>query len=816
MELTGIYANVLAFKHLLRNVHFTLYCDHSALVHIMNGKKKPPTLRLKKLIENLSDFKFDIKFLRGKDMFVSDFLSRHPDSEESCSDPIIPVAFLMKEIELPQHSPKFLDWLNIMLDSREMVAYKESPFKECKCERIMNMNEPFQVLTRSMAKTVKADVPAMYPLNEDHKRPEMSQIGIIEVKDTEEVGQGEVQIVPNQQPDIEDNIMAGIDNTNIPDIVSRPVAQNVPKVNMTGLQVPPVLNEPIPMKPVKKATSVINYDPILTPVNIDVTLRGQLPPFDMEKSFDAIQTSVEQYPDLESLFRDDKPLFKPGTEISLFMKHIPKQKELDNFVNYLKQRVIHDCKVPLSVKGLKAEYHVDPYFKDIVKYLEKDYCRYVGKAQTVFKMQCEDYVLVNGVLFKIRYGKEDKGEPSLVLCIPEKYIPTVLYQYHTPLLAGHPGAIKLYDTIKQRYYFPGMFNLVREFVECCLECQSMKGKTDGPKIQYARIPLDTRTMARMSMDIKEMPESELGFRHILVCVCEFTNWMKTVPLADQKAQTIAMALYFKICCEYGTPKAIICDEAPAFQSVALQEYFKALNIQPIYISPMNHGSNRSERYIRTLNDIITKCLVGTGSKWSLYVPSATFAMNCQVSQVTGFSPFQMVYNKQPPDKLSFDFDPTKSGIKVDTPLYMIFMDQSKLLINQMIMRRKKYEAESQLVKESRKYPDVHGYAIGDLVLINHSPSSVLKAPSRKLKRDWVGPFKIQAIIDDSHYMISDWTGQLSHKRFHVNRLKPFSLSLGKVKDGKLQTVHNTRELFRIWKNIKEDIAIDKNSRHTQT
>ena len=816
LELTGIYANVLAFKHLLRNVHFTLYCDHSALVHIMNGKKEPPTLRLKKLIENLSDFKFDIKFLRGKDMFVSDFLSRHPDSEESCNDPIIPVAFLMKEIELPQHSPKFLDWLNIMLDSREMVAYKESPFKECKCERIMNMNEPFQVLTMSMAKIVKADVPAMYPLKGDHKKPEKSQIGIIEVKDTDEVGQGEVQIIPNQQPDIEDNIMAEIDNVNIPDIVSRPVVQNVPKVNMIGLQVPPVLNEPIPMKPVKRATSMINYDQILTPVNIDVTLRGQLPPFDMEKSFNAIQTSVEQYPDLESLFREDKPLFKPGTEISLFMKHIPKQKELDKFVNYLKQRVIHDCKVPLSVKELKAEYHVDPYFKDIVKYLEKDYCRYVGKAQTVFKMQCEDYVLVNGVLFKIRYGKEDKGEPSLVLCIPEKFIPTVLYQYHTPLLAGHPGVIKLYDTIKQRYYFPGMFNLVREFVECCLECQSMKGKTDGPRIQYARIPLDTRTMARMSMDIKEMPESELGFRYILVCVCEFTNWMKTIPLADQKAQTIAMALYFKICCEYGTPKAIICDEALAFQSVALQEYFKALNIQPIYISPMNHGSNRSERYIRTLNDIITKCLVGTGNNWPLYVPSATFAMNCQVSQVTGFTPFQMVYNKQPPDKLSFDFDPTKSGIKVDTPLYMIFMDQSKLLINQMIMRRKKYEAESQLVRESRKYPDVHGYAVADLVLINHSPSSVLKAPSRKLKRDWVGPFKIQAIIDDSHYMISDWTGQLSHKRFHVNRLKPFSLSLGKVKDGKLQTVHNTRELFRIWKNIKEDIAIDKNSRHTQT
>ena len=114
---------------------------------------------------------------------------------------------------------------------------------------------------------------------------------------------------------------------------------------------------------------------------------------------------------------------------------------------------------------------------------------------------------------------------------------------------------------------------------------------------------------------------------------------------------------------------------------------------------MNHGSNRSERYIRTLNDIITKCLFG--SSWPLYIAPATFAMNCQVSQVTGFSPFQMVYSKPPPDKLVFDYDPTKSGIKLDTPLYMLFMEQGKLLIDQMIMRRKKYEAESQLIRESR-------------------------------------------------------------------------------------------------------------------
>ena len=211
---------------------------------------------------------------------------------------------------------------------------------------------------------------------------------------------------------------------------------------------------------------------------------------------------------------------------------------------------------------------------------------------------------------------------------------------------------------------------------------------------------------------------------------------------------------------------------------------------------MNHGSNRSERYIRTLNDIITKCLVGTGSNWLLYI-AIHYSSSNLCYELSGFMCYnsisQMVYNQQPLDKLDFDFDPTKSGMKVDTPL-----------------------SDSQLIRESRKYPDAHGYAVGDLVLINHSLSSVLKAYPRKLKRDWVGPFKIQSIIDDPHYFIFDWTGQLSHEGFHINRLNPFFLNLGKMKDGKLQTVHNTRELIRIWNNIKEDNVVTKNSMQTQT
>ena len=100
-------------------------------------------------------------------------------------------------------------------------------------------------------------------------------------------------------------------------------------------------------------------------------------------------------------------------------------------------------------------------------------------------------------------------------------------------------------------------------------------------------------------------------------VCENTNWVQAIPLVDQKAGTIADAIFFRIICEYGTPKAIICEEGSAFTSDLMKMYFHAIfhamNVKPYYISPMNHGSNRAERYIRTLNDIICRNLTGIGN-----------------------------------------------------------------------------------------------------------------------------------------------------------------------------------------------------------
>ena len=494
----------------------------------------------------------------------------------------------------------------------------------CKQEKRL-LHDILNIMTRSMSKSKKTDVPAVYPLKGEHKKPEHVRPQSVEKqmvpiqfeqRDHDQLEQRD-QVEPGDIPDVVDLPKPNEVHTTPPKVYDHPVLQERPEIYPQRLKRPNSLLEPSSY-PQVMAKQLPKYEGLLKPQLIEIELRGRLPSYDVDKAIEKYPFTMD-IPSIEELKEKKRKLFHKIPEDTVFRRHIPKQVELDKFIDALKEKVIHDYNIPIRVKALRAEYKRSPYFRDIVKYIKTGYCSYVGKAQRLFKMLCEDYILMDDILFKIRYVKEQQGKPTLVLCVPEKYIPKILYQYHTPLLAGHPCVMTMYCMVRKKYYFPTMLPLIKQFVASCYECQSMKEKQPTPKVYYPRIPLDTRLMARVSMDIKEMPKSILGYTCILVCVCEYTNWIKAIPLVDQKAGTIADAIFFRVICEYGTPKAIICDEGPAFTSDLMKMYFHAMNIKPYYISPMNHGSNRAERYIRTLNDIICRNLTGIGDKWPLFV-----------------------------------------------------------------------------------------------------------------------------------------------------------------------------------------------------
>ena len=113
LEMCGLAINIASFAHLLKKVDFHTIVDHLALVHILKSKTDPATPIIKRLLEILSAYSFNLCYMKGKDMILSDFLSRQ-EIDKSDLHEIIPISFDMKAIlnekyyKLEEENSKYL------------------------------------------------------------------------------------------------------------------------------------------------------------------------------------------------------------------------------------------------------------------------------------------------------------------------------------------------------------------------------------------------------------------------------------------------------------------------------------------------------------------------------------------------------------------------------------------------------------------------------------------------------------------------------------------------------------------------------------
>ena len=76
LEMCGLPMNIATFLHVLKKVDFYAIVNHLAITHIMKSKAEPATTRIKRLLESLSPYSFNLYYIKGKDMVLSNFLSR--------------------------------------------------------------------------------------------------------------------------------------------------------------------------------------------------------------------------------------------------------------------------------------------------------------------------------------------------------------------------------------------------------------------------------------------------------------------------------------------------------------------------------------------------------------------------------------------------------------------------------------------------------------------------------------------------------------------------------------------------------------------
>ena len=92
LELCGLAINIASFSHLFKRVDFDAIVDHLALMHIIKSKAEPATTRIKRLVELIGSYSFNLYYMKGKDMILSDFLSRQ-GNDDSYPGEIIPISF---------------------------------------------------------------------------------------------------------------------------------------------------------------------------------------------------------------------------------------------------------------------------------------------------------------------------------------------------------------------------------------------------------------------------------------------------------------------------------------------------------------------------------------------------------------------------------------------------------------------------------------------------------------------------------------------------------------------------------------------------
>ena len=97
LEMCGLAMNIETFLHLLKKVDFDAVVNHLAITHIMRSKAEPATTRIKRLIELLSPYSFNLYYIKGKDMVLSDFLLRQK-TDNSNPHEIIPISFTLKSL----------------------------------------------------------------------------------------------------------------------------------------------------------------------------------------------------------------------------------------------------------------------------------------------------------------------------------------------------------------------------------------------------------------------------------------------------------------------------------------------------------------------------------------------------------------------------------------------------------------------------------------------------------------------------------------------------------------------------------------------
>ena len=341
LEMCGLAINTASFAHLLRKVDFNAVVDHLAITQIIRSKVEPATTRIKRLLEVLSSYSFNLYYIKGKDIILSNFLSRQKiDNSNPCE--IILISFGTRAVLKDKYYSLEGENERYMIQTR--LQMKASGVQLSEVQGSRKGLDPHKIPEKQPQPIVGSDI---------DRKPRLGQ-GRAGVR-------RKIKAPPSQY-------------TGPGSYESKPIIINGKAISAAD----PIL--PKPMMEIPRSEVLPSY---LLPQNRP----PPKPPEQLIKKQDMSDTKMdieENLPFQENIIseiydRPDKSYFQEPIELrnlvdtkNIIQQFLPKQTYIDEILEIIRKKVLKGTHLPLTIKEIQVGYLNSLYFKDIYLYLAQN------------------------------------------------------------------------------------------------------------------------------------------------------------------------------------------------------------------------------------------------------------------------------------------------------------------------------------------------------------------------------------------------------------------------------------------------------------
>ena len=293
--------------------------------------------------------------------------------------------------------------------------------------------------------------------------------------------------------------------------------------------------------------------------------------------------------------------------------------------------------VDLVLKNLKLKILGQP-FDEVLIMTDSRYKHYKTNEDRIF--------LKDGLMYRKYFGETGSVKYYQSL-IPKQLVKEVLRSLHGEF-GKHPGIFKTITACREKYYFPKMAQLIREWVISCEQC--IRESRIDPRL--TRLPLQnpnehiTAPEDAIQTDlVPELPPSG-GYENIVTAMDVFSRYLFAYPTANQDAKTIAKVLINIMTKHAYLPTTLISDKGTAFTSHVIKEVAGVLGVT------LKHAITKHAQTIGLLersHASIKKALkIETGERrslWHKYINIAVLNYNTTYHTSIGCEPSRVFHGR---------------------------------------------------------------------------------------------------------------------------------------------------------------------------